>query len=224
MRKLSEQTICRMQKAARQLVLTAGTSPLEPITPFMELWSALFHDMSSYSLRISPISGPNRYAGLGTDFDFLIGPFDGTQIQECTFIPLGSCRFAVSVVRSHPLAALRSVSFSDLDGHSLLIMNAGTSPINDRIRTALEAACPNAVLIGSPAPYSIGTFNRCADTGTPLLSLMCWNQVHPALKTVPLAEDFTMPYGLIAPARPDGQLQTFLDILRTRTDGRGRKL
>lgn len=77
-----------------------------------------------------------------------------------------------------------------------MVMKRGTSPINDGIREVLEHEHPDVNIVDIAPHYDIQTFNRCAETGSLLLSLECWDRVHPEVRTVPLKEEYRLPYGM----------------------------
>lgn len=40
-------------------------------------------------------------------------------------------------------------------------------------------------------------FNRCAETENVLLTIECWQEVHPGLVSIPVRWDYSIPYGLL---------------------------
>lgn len=59
------------------------------------------------------------------------------------------------------------------------------------------------------------TFNDCAESGDILLSLDCWQQIHPTLLSIPLEESYEMPYGLIYSKESPPNVLSFLEQLKT---------
>ena len=45
-------------------------------------------------------------------------------------------------------------------------------------------------------------FNRCAQTQNAMVTLECWQEVHPGLVTLPVDWDFPLPYGLLYSLNP----------------------
>ena len=43
----------------------------------------------------------------------------------------------------------------------------------------------------------MSVFNRAVETNRLLLSLECWQEVHPGLVTLPVRWDYSIPYGLL---------------------------
>jgi len=49
----------------------------------------------------------------------------------------------------------------------------------------------------TPQFYDLSIFNRCAETGNVLLTIECWQEVHPGLVSIPVNWDYSIPYGLL---------------------------
>ena len=62
-------------------------------------------------------------------------------------------------------------------------------------------------------------FNRCARTGNVLLILDCWQEVHPALVSIPVDWDYSLPYGLLYAPEPSEAVARFVEAVRQETDG-----
>ncbi len=95
-----------------------------------------------------------------------------------------------------------------------MIMRQGSSRVNDRIRSDIEADYPDIIIEDIAPHYSIRTFNRCVEKNTLLLSLECWNGVHPGLVSVPLREDYALPYGILTAGTVSAELEEFIRILK----------
>ena len=62
------------------------------------------------------------------------------------------------------------------------------------------------------------TFNTCEMTGSLLLTLDAWAGIHPALVTLPVNWDFTVPYGLLYAPDLSGPAKDFLERLQLGRD------
>lgn len=202
-----------------------GTSLLNPAKPFMDLWyqvSGLFPD---YRLHLVPFEDDHEgilseIASLGEKFDFLIGVCDSKMwMDTCSFFPLGTYRKMCAVSREHPLAKKKKLKLSDLYGRTLMMVAEGDSEINDRIRSELRERHPQIQIEDTAHFYDISVFNRCAETGNVLLTLECWKDVHPALVTLPVEWDFSIPYGLLYASYPSEDVARFVETLKK--EGRG---
>ncbi len=190
--------LAQFRKAPVRRTVRLGSSVMYPAAPFLALCDE--NGMAdAWTLEISPIADDTRrFDGLGTDFDFLVCPYDNPIASRAVaFVPTGSYAFCIAVPRGHRLAAAERIRWEDLNGERLRVMLPGVSPINDAIRSELMAGFPGIRIADIPANYSIETFNACAKAGDCLVTLSCWADVHPMLKTIPLEADFRMPYGLV---------------------------
>lgn len=213
--RMSQEAVKRVRAAGRpeRKVLRVGTSALSPCQDFMEFWQR--NEDSRFRFQIIPFSDDSRrYEHLGRDFDFMVGPYNNASVRDrFRFMPIGRYRFVLLMGRDNPLAKKKSLKFRDLQGETVMLMKSGISPINDSIRAALTAEQPDIIIMDIQPVYNMDTINRCAESDAMLLSLECWGHVHPALTAVPLDEDFTMEYGVIAARKPDGDMALFWEIL-----------
>ena len=216
--RFSEQSIQEIQEAhfASPKTIRVGTSLFYPCHIFMDLWDSVSDSCPWYQLKIVTIEDDEqRFSGLGRSYDFLIGAYN-SEISGAVypFVPIGSYHFSLTMPRKHRLAKKKSLAFADLNGEKLMIMKRGNSEINDQIRSNIELNCPNITMVDIPPHYSIRTFNRCVESNAVLLSLECWKDVHPGLVTIPLNEDYTLPYGILTSPNPEPELHEFIQVLQ----------
>lgn len=180
-----------------------GTSLLNPAKPFMDLWYRVNSDFSGYKLHLVPFEDNHEgivseIRRLGEKFDFLIGVNDSkTWLSLCNFLPLGTYRKMVAVSREHPLATRKMIHITDLYGETLMMVPRGDSGVNDFIRNDLERNHPRIRIEDTSQFYDLSVFNRCTETGNVLLTIECWQDVHPGLVTIPVDWDYKIPYGLL---------------------------
>lgn len=55
----------------------------------------------------------------------------------------------------------------------------------------------------------MSVFNRCIETGNVLLILECWQDVHPALVSIPVKWEYSSPYGLLYALNPPDDVMQF---------------
>lgn len=193
-----------------------GTSMLNPAKPFMDLWYQVNREFPGYKLHLVPFEDDHRgilgeIGQLGEKFDFLVGVCDSRAwLEQCRFLQLGTYKKMVAVPREHPLAAKKRLTLSDLYGQTLMMVKEGDSALNDRMRADLRANHPQIQIEDTPQFYDISVFNRCAETGNMLLTMECWQDVHPALTAIPMDWDYEMPYGLLYAAKPSPDVERFV--------------
>ena len=180
-----------------------GTSLLNPAKPFMDLWYRVNQDFSEYKLHLVPYEDNHEgilceIEQLGIKFDFLIGVCDSREwTRRCNFTALGRYKKMIAVSREHRLAGYPSIEIEDLYGETLMMVARGDSGVNDFLRNDLEKHHPLIRIEDTPQFYDLSVFNRCAETGNVLLTLECWQEVHPGLVTIPVNWDYYIPYGLL---------------------------
>lgn len=198
-----------------------GSSLLNPGRPFTDLWERVSPRFPGWDLRIVPFDDRREgilsvIGALGSQYDFICGPCDALEwLNRCNFLPAGTAKFQVAVPKSHPLADRPIITFEDLRGLTVTVPAAGTSPRNDRLRRRLEA---HGVRTACTTPYyDMEVFNRAAAAGEILLTLECWKDVSPLLRTIPCEWEDGIRFGILYEFNPrPGVLQiisAFREIL-----------
>lgn len=188
---------------AKSTTFCVGTSLLNPAKPFMDLWYLTNKDFPNYKLHLVPFEDNHegiltKIGELGEKFDFLIGVCDSKAwLNLCNMLPLGSYKIMVAVSREHRLANKSILEIEDLYGETLMMVKRGDSGVNDSLRNDLEQHHPKIQIEDTPHFYDLSVFNRCAETGNVLLTIECWQEVHPGLVSIPINWDYTIPYGLL---------------------------
>lgn len=188
---------------ATDTTFCVGTSLLNPAKPFMDLWYRVNKDFPDYKLHLVPFEDDHdgivsEIGKLGEKFDFLIGVCNSkTWLSLCNFLPIGRYKKMIAVSREHRLAGKDHIRIEDLYGETLMMVQKGDSGINDSIRNDLETHHPQIHIEDTPPFYDLSVFNRCAETGNVLLTIECWQEVHPGLVSIPVEWDYSIPYGLL---------------------------
>lgn len=197
-----------------------GTSLLNPAKPFMDVWYHVNNKFPGYKLHLVPFEDNHdgivsEIGKLGEKFDFLVGVCDSkVWLQLCNFLQLGSYRKMVAVSRDHPLATRKEIDIGDLYGETLMMVGEGDSGVNDFIRHEIVMNHPKIHIEDTTQYYDMEVFNRCAETGNVLLTIECWQDVHPGLVTIPVKWDYTIPYGILySNDSPDDVLE-FIEAAR----------
>lgn len=180
-----------------------GTSLLNPAKPFMDLWYSVNKAFPNYKLHLVPFEDNHEgilseIGKLGEKFDFLIAACDSKAwLSLCQFLPLGKYRKMIAVSREHRLANKKIINVEDLYKETLMMVAYGDSGANDTLRSDLETNHPQIHIEDTPHFYDLSVFNRCAETNNVLLTIECWQHVHPGLVTIPVNWDYSIPYGLL---------------------------
>lgn len=201
-----------------------GTSLLNPAKPFMDLWYRINKDFPDYKLHLVPFEDNcegilGEIEKLGEKFDFLIGVCDSKLwLSRCNFLPLGRYKKMVAVSREHPLANKKLIHMEDLYGETLMMVKRGDSGVNDFLRNDLETYHPRIHIEDTQQFYDLSVFNRCAETGNVLLTLECWQDVHPGLVSIPVDWDYSIPYGLLYSLDAPEDVLQFVSMAQTVTE------
>lgn len=197
--------------------LCVGTSLLNPAKPFMDIWYRVNKKFPDYKLHLVPFEDNHEgilseIEKLGEKFDFLIGVCDSKAwLSLCSFLPLGRYRKMIAVPREHRLAGKSLIEISDLYGETLMMVKKGDSGVNDFLRSDLETNHPQIRIEDTPQYYDLSVFNRCAETGNVLLTIECWQEVHPALVTIPVNWEYSIPYGLLYSLNAPDDVKSFVE-------------
>jgi len=209
----------RQAMETKELSFSVGTSMLNPAKPFMDLWYKVGREFSNYKLHLVPFEDDHEgilseVSQLGRKFDFLIGVCDSRQwLEKCNFLSLGTYKKMCAVSRTHRLAHKKRLELWDLYGETLMMVPEGDSGVNDLIRSDLKKNHPQIQIEDTTQFYDISVFNRCAETGNILLTIECWQDVHPALVSIPVNWDYDIPYGLLYALEPSEHVLKFVHAL-----------
>lgn len=196
-----------------------GSSLLNPCKPFMDLWYQVNQNFPGYKLHVVPFEDDHRgilgeISSLGKKFDFLIGACNSSLwLNRCSFLQLGTYQHCIAVSREHPLASKKRLTIEDLYDETLMMVQAGDSPVVDRIRTEISRH-PRIRIEDTPHFYDMEVFNRCAQTRNAMVTLECWQDVHPGLVTIPVDWDYPLPYGLLYALEPDEDTIKFCEAVK----------
>lgn len=197
-----------------------GTSLLNPCKPFIDLWTRLSPHFPGYRLNIVPFEDEHtniltEISALGEKFDFLTGVCDSAAwLERCGFQKLGEYKKCIAVNAEHRLAKKSIISLSDLHGERLMMVKEGDSAINDRIRADLKQNHPQIQIVDAPQFYDMSVFNSCAQSGDVLLTIECWQNVHPLLVTVPVGWDYAIPYGILYSKEPPDDVKRLIELVK----------
>ena len=180
-----------------------GSSQLYPASYAILLWDAVSARLPQLSIQIIPFAedGKLHYVtALNQGCDMIFATFDRKRdsgsVSNIRFLETGRARLCVAVPKKHRLCGRAKVGLSQLRGETLMMLEAGVSPITDCIRSDILRGHPD-IRVEDYASLDMDMFNRCAENNRPLLSLEIWEHVHPDLIHIPLDVPYTLPRGFI---------------------------
>lgn len=200
--------------------IRVGSSFLNPSKVLTDLWNQISDFSTEYRIKIVPYSDDHEQilsvvASLGKTMDFMVGVFGSQQMLSISeFCELGRYQLCVAVSRNHRLASKEQLSLNDLHGEHLIVVKSGDALYLDDLREMLKMTHPQIIFEDAHYFYDIETFNTCEATGSLLLTLDAWSNIHPSLVTLPVEWNFTVPYGLLYSPNISGEAAEFLNIIK----------
>ncbi|WP_165062916.1 MULTISPECIES: LysR family transcriptional regulator [unclassified Adlercreutzia] len=200
---------------AEKRTIRVGTSLLRPCSRLLEVWSRIGRH-SEFGIEVVPFDDDTELdavvSQLGSHIDCFLGPCDAPAWHRtCGVLKLGFYECEVAVPRSHPLAQRRSLTWSDLEGQSIMLVQKGASPVMDSLRSEIERDYSNINIEDTPRFYSIETFNECERKSMLMETLDAWEGVHPGFVSLPMEWSYRVPYGLIYSKDPAAVIRDFVN-------------
>ena len=200
--------------------IRVGSSFLNPGGVLIGLWNQITAGAGEYRIKLIPYDDDRDHilsvvASLGTKLDFMVGVFGSQQmLSMADFYELGRYRMCIAVPRTHRLAGKSKLKISDMYGEHLITVKSGDSPGMAKFKEMLKMTHPQILLEDTHYFYDLETFNTCEMTGSLLLTLDGWADIHPSLVTLPVEWDFTVPYGLLFSKELSEDAMDFLNLIK----------
>lgn len=222
-KKLIRHTNNVLQKAKeleqpREHVIRIGVSLMNPVNILLDQWNKAAKLHPNIRLEIVPFEDTvpafnEVLDNLGRKIDLISCPYEtnywGDRYNSFHLRDLPIC---VACSRTHRLASKEMVSLEDLHGETVIATKRGISPYFDPIRDHLERNHPQ-IMLKDTEYIDINMFNQIVRGNELILSAACWSNVHPLLATIPVAWDYTLPYGLIYPKDPSKEVLQFIMVV-----------
>ena len=200
-------------------IITVGTSIICPCKPLMDIWYKISEKYPEYKIKIVPFEEDhtNTLTNLRSNtvkFDIIVSPCDSEEwLKSVNFLKLGTYKYSISVPQNHRLAKKKVIDWKDLSNETIMMINEGDSKTTNDLRNIILSNCKNVSIKPIPFLYDISVFNECEEEGHILMTLDSWKDVHPSLVTIPLKEDFLLPYGILYDKKPSKNVKKFIDII-----------
>lgn len=205
------------QAAYESRTIRIGSSFLNPGGVLLDFIKEHNGDTEKYNFHLVPYSDDREkiiplIASLGDRIDILVGAFNSRQMQRMAeYLVLGSYRMAVAVPLKHKLAEKSLLKISELAGMRIIMPRQE----GENTFTEFVKAHPEIVFSETHYFYDLDTFNSIEDGNSLLLTLDGWQKVHPALRTIPVDWDISVPYGVLYPREHSAVLEAFLEELKS---------
>ena len=165
------------------------------------------------SLESAGVEPGNYLRGLGVSYDVMEGLYMSELYREqCLFLELTRTRLCVAVPRSLGTVIPHALDSNVLHDLDLVMMRPGISADYDATRSYLTGLGANRI---TDVPfYTMELFTDCELNNRAIVTTEIWEDIHPNLVCIPLAEPHDMPYGLVFPKRPSAQLMRLYETAR----------
>ncbi len=224
--KQCEAAVTRARQTADPLrqIIRIGTSILRPCRILMQLLTRIDDGSLPFSIRVVPFD--DTPAGLqamlnsiGQDIDCFAGPCDSTAWQHhFNILHLQDISCAIGVPRRHRLAGRAGsgpLSWDDLQGETLLLVQRGHSPVLDALRDDLEKCHPEVRIQDLPHFYDLSSFNTCVNSCCLMETLELWQDVHPGVITMQMQWPWRIPLGMVYSKTPSAVVREFAERLQS---------
>ena len=216
--RLTEDAVSEARRIANQgkQVIRIGSSVMRPCNRFIELLENR-RDENPYTFNVVLFNDDvdsltPMLNALGDKIDCFISPCGSTQIlMNYGFLPLSSCKCAVAMSRSHPLAKKNLLTMEDFHDQTILLIRRGKSYVIDEMRDEFAKFYPSVNIVDFDGYYDISAFNLCNRQNYLMETLDIWKDLYPSLKTVPVDWNYEMPYGIIYAKNPTDKVKRFID-------------
>jgi len=208
----------RQIEQSGQITVRIGTSLLYKCRLLPDIWTKINGQLPDLKIEILPLPETRENdAGdtvLGVRYDIREGVYCTiAQKDSCGFLELMRTPFCCAVSKSHRLARMKELTLADLNGEYLVMPIAGISVEMDDFRSEVARRYPTVQIIDSNY-YGVDTFMLCEVNPYVLITQQVYADIHPNLVTIPLAADYTMPYGLMYAKSPSAATRLFLEAAK----------
>ena len=220
--RFSGEAVSRARKAMEEDgdVIRIGSSPMTPCQFLVDLWPKLYEYCPDIKFQIVPFANTPENAreilqNLGKNIDIVAGLYDDEMLarRKCAALKLMDVPVCCALSRLHPLAAKDKLTYADLEGQRLFMIEQGWNKYVDEMRRDLAEQHPQ-IIIEDFAFYNMDIFNKCENTGGLLMATPMWSDAHPLLKVLPVEWPYTLPFGLLHAPEPSPLVQRLLDAVQ----------
>ncbi len=221
------ESAARAKKAMEESdhLIRIGTSPMTPAQVMVELWPELQAHCPEIKFQLIPFENTPEnareiLANLGQHIDVVAGIFDETMLnlRQCEGLEIAKVPIRCAVSVQNPLAKKEVLELEDLYGEHFMIMRRGWSHYVVILRDDLWKNHPEIHLVDFDF-YDVEAFNQCENNNCVMMAIDNWQYVHPLLKILPVAWNYTIPFGLLHSPAPSPVVEEFLTaVQRASTD------
>lgn len=213
------------EAVARARQIEKGDGPIRVATSLLMkcrllpgIWSHMLESaphtrIDIFSLESAGIEPGNYLGGLGISYDVMEGLYMSELYRDrCLFLELERVPLCIALPCSMEDDIPEIVDEAMLHDLDLVMMKPGVSADYDAAHAYLASLGANRI---TEVPfYTMELFADCYLNNRAIVTVEIWEDIHPDLICVPLAEPHSIPYGLIFPKRPSAQAQKLYQAAR----------
>ena len=218
--RLSEEALNKARALARSSETTVriATSLLYKCRLLPEIWARINEQCPELKIEILPMTEYGRredtFSELGSRYDMFEGIYGSIGWKGlCGFLELGRTPICCAVPKNHRLAGMKNLTMQDLSGEHIVMPIEGVSEEMDAFRSDIRINHPNVQIVDSNY-YGVDTFTLCEVNQYILITHPIYADIHTNLVTIPLENDFNLPYGLIYSNEPTAAVRKFIDAVK----------
>ena len=213
-------TRARMAERSEKKIVRIGASLMTPTTYLTDHWDEIKERCPGLSLQLVSFENTRQIANdilenLGRDIDVVMGIFDDAFLERygCLGLELEQQALCCSVPRSSELAMHSELTFEDLYGQKLMLIDQGWNESTDRLREIIITQHPAIQIVDFPM-FNASVFNQCANEDLALATYGFWGDVHPMLKNIPTNWGLSARYGLMYSPHADERTLELIEALK----------
>jgi DNA-binding transcriptional LysR family regulator len=203
-------------------VVRIGTSPMTPGQFLIDLWPKLNELCPEMKFQLITFDNTQENAreilkNLGQNIDVVPGYFDYDGYLDwrcCSAIELTKEPIRCAVPISHELASKEILEVTDLYGENLMIIKNGWNSHVDLLRDDLQTN-HELITLKDFDFFEVGIFNQCVITGSVLMTVDHWKNVHPLLKILPVNWNHTIPFGILYSNEPSPTIIRLINAIKS---------
>lgn len=195
-----------------------GTSLLRPSDVLIKKWARASSENNRFILQLIPFvdkfsSQSNQL--LTSDMDCVVTPNSVKKWSELyNYLPLEQSKCMIGIVKGNPLFKKDSLTWSDLAGQQIFLLQKGLSTVVDEIRETLTKKVSQIKIRNLSHLYDLKSFDQVIVNEGLVEMPALWEGIHPEIKLVTMDWNYTIPYGLIYRKHPSPKMKEFIKDLK----------
>ena len=198
--------------------IVLGTSMWQNCSLFYSLWGKFVSEHEQYQLRTVRIRDEFRLHRQGEYPDLIESVRDGEPWQaDYSFLELCKDRIVFAVPKSHPLAGLKQINYTDMQPYTMVTSPENLSAELDQLAKELSGA---GLMIRRAKRYDFPLFIDCSINNWIVQIPEAWTYLLPNFQILPFETGCCHRYGFFYREPVNSPLRQFLDFAKQERDSR----